>query len=444
MGGKPVIAQHFFIICTSLLMIAWLCQQLLAPPPQPLPRALRAATPAIILWVLCLLWLVIQALPLPIEWVLQLSPQRLQFYQLPDEPQTLTLSVYPWATKHDTMLSFAYLELFILTLALVNSVERLKKFTYALVIFGVLQASYGSFMVLSGMEMTLWFEKYAHRGDATGTLLNRNHLANYLAFCAAAGIGLLLAQLSSGQSQTLRQWLRQTTTWLLGTKGFIRIALVIMVISLILTHSRMGNIAFFISLTTTGVIWMLLARRINKASMILFGSLFVIDIFLMGNWFGLERVAERLESTDMSTEVRNRALPYIVEMMDDFQLAGIGAGGFSEAFPYYSELHATKHYNEAHTDYLQFIIEYGVIGFIPLLLIVLLSVFQALQSIRKRNSRFFKALGFTALMPLLATGIHASVEYTLQRPGTASLFVVFLALAWITAHLESGHGRRKK
>jgi hypothetical protein len=40
-------------------------------------------------------------------------------------------------------------------------------------------------------------------------------------------------------------------------------------------------------------------------------------------------------------------------------------------------------------------------------------------------------------MALIATGIHASVEYTLQRPATASLLVVFLALPWITAHLET-------
>jgi len=75
----------------------------------------------------------------------------------------------------------------------------------------------------------------------------------------------------------------------------LRLYLVMMVIALVLTHSRMGNVAFFFSLLIAGIIGLLLSRRAPRSTVILLTSLIIIDMFIVGAWFGIDKVAQRLE-----------------------------------------------------------------------------------------------------------------------------------------------------
>lgn len=436
LASKTLLAQDVFIFFCSLLTMAC-CLQFMRRQKFDVSPALRAAVPIYVLFGISLVWVFLQFQPLPVEWIQILSPARIAYTGLEPDPDHMTLTFYPWGTYHSLLLGIGYLQLFVLTLLLVDSESRLRTLLYTLVILGALQAVYGGVMTLSGMEMQLWFEKEAHRGVATGTLLNRNHLANYLTYAAAAAIGLLLAASKGNAINSWRQGIRTLSEWLLGSKGFLRISLVIVVIGLILTRSRMGNIAFFTSLSTTALIWLILSRKFNKTTFILFASLFIIDAFLVGTWFGIDEVATRIESTSAEQEMRHQLLPYMFNMAQDFWLAGTGAGTFADTFPLYKQHMTIAWYNEAHFDYMQFLIEFGVIGAAPLLVIAIWSLAKTFQTIRYRRSKLLVATGFTCLMALTASGIHAAVEYNLQRPATASLFVIFLALPWVTAHMVS-------
>jgi len=441
LASKTLLAQDVFIFLCSLLTIAC-CIQFLLKRNLVFSPALRAAIPIYILFVISLLWIFIQFQPLPVEWIQILSPARTAYTGLDPHPNHMTLSFYPWGTYHSLLLGAGYFQLFVLTLLLIDNESRLRTLLYTLVILGALQAVHGGVMTLSGMEMQLWFNKEAHLGVATGTLLNRNHLANYLTYSAAAAIGLLLAASRMAAINSWRQGIRTLSDWLLGSKGFLRISLIIIVIGLILTRSRMGNIAFFISLSTTAFIWLFLSKKFNKTTFILFASLFIIDAWLIGAWFGIDEVAARIENAGAEQEMRHQLLPYMLNMAQDFWLAGTGAGTFADTFPLYKQQITQVWYNEAHFDYLQFLIEFGVIGSAPLLIITLWSLAKTFQTIRRRRSKLLVASGFSCLMALTASGIHAMVEYNLQRPATASLFVIFLALPWVTAHIISD--KRKK
>jgi len=436
LASKTLLAQDVFIFFCSLLTMGC-CIQFMLQRNFCLPPALRAAIPIYILFVISLLWIFIQFQPLPVEWIQILSPARTVHTGLDPHPEHMTFSFYPWGTYHSLLLGIGYFQLFVLTLLLIDSESRLRTLLYTLVILGTLQAIYGSLMTLSGVEMQLWFKKDAHYGFATGTLLNRNHLANYLTYSAAAAIGLLLAAAKINTINSWRQGVRTLSEWLLGSKGFVRISLVVIVIGLILTRSRMGNIAFFISLSTTAFIWLFLSRKFNRTTFILFASLFIMDAFLVGTWFGIDEVAARIENTNAEQELRHQLLPSMLNMAQDFWLTGTGAGTFADTFPLYKKQVTAVLYNEAHFDYLQFLIEFGVIGALPLLIIVIWSLAKTFQTIHYRRSKLLVAAGFTCLMALTASGIHALVEYNLQRPATASLFVIFLALPWVTAHMVS-------
>ena len=443
-SSKSYFSQDTLIILISALSALTIVGMLFDKQGQFFPGYLNQAWLPCLLLGLYVLFVAFQLLPLPSSWLQTLSPERAAFTSTITERTSAVITFDQTATQHNLLLSFAYLQLFCLTLVLVNTKERLQHFLFAFVIAGIFQAAYGSFMTLSGLEMVFWFKKEGHVGVATGTLVNRNHLANYLAFCSAASIGLLLATHQIFRIDSKREFMRSTMAWLLGRQGFLRLSLLIMVVALVLTRSRMGSIAFFLSLTTSAIAWMLTGRRFSSRTLLLFVSLVIIDIALMGSWFGVDKVVHRLEATGRETELRVWETPYLFDMAKHYLVAGSGSGTFAGLFPMYSQLKTVTWYNEAHCDYLQFIIENGVMGCTPLVLLVMMSLYQALQTLRQRHSHLPKAAGFTALMGMLATLTQATTEYTLQRPGTATMFIFFLTLPWIARHLPSEHGHHTR
>ncbi|BAN68617.1 O-antigen ligase family protein [endosymbiont of unidentified scaly snail isolate Monju] len=331
--------------------------------------------------------------------------------------------------------SLSCLLVFVLTLALVNSRARLRRLMWVLVFSGAFQAVYGSLMVMSGLEWGFFFHKDTGQGVATGTFINRNHLAGYLELCLALGIGLLLAGLEEervlGWRQRLRHWVRT----LLGPKLRLRVLLAAMVVGLVMTHSRMGNSAFFTSLLVTGGLWLVATgRRSWSGPLLLLGSLLLIDTFIVGHWFGVERVMQRIEQTRIETEQRRYVAEDTLAPVRDFWRTGSGAGSFYTVYPAYRDGIVQGFYDHAHNDYLELAVETGLPGSALLLFIALPSWWMGMRAMWRRRRRLYRGAGFAVIMAGIAFAMHSSVDFNLQIPSNAILFVVLLALGWVAAY----------
>ena len=344
-------------------------------------------------------------------------------------------------SQHQLLQGLGLLGIFACTLILVRSRRRIMIVLYALIISGIVQAVYGSLMTLSGIEYNLFFPKEHYRGLATGTFVNRNHLAGYLELCLAVGIGFMIATLKDSAG-SWRDVGRRILEALLGSKARVRIGLVIMVAALVMTHSRMGNTAFFASMTITGVIALILSKRASKATTILLTSLIIIDLVVVGAFFGVQKVVDRLENTSMSTVKRDEVVQYALPLFEEHLYTGTGAGSFYAIFPEHRQADlGTKSFNHTHNDYLQFAIEFGLIGFVPLLLAVALTFLVAVRAQWKRRDPLMRGLSFASMMGIIAFGIHSTVDFNLQIPANAATFMVILALGWISMyHKESPRG----
>ena len=269
--------------------------------------------------------------------------------------QTLDLG----GTQLALLSGLAYCGLFFLTLQLVNSQQRIRLLICTLVFSGVCQALYGSVMVLTGIEYTFFIAKDSYLGVATGTYINRNHLAGYLELCLSAGLGLLVSQLSNYAAHNKREVLRRLVKALISQKILLRICLVIMVIALVLTHSRMGNTAFFTSMTIGGLLLLLSKRTHNRKTLFaLLLSLVVIDIVVVGAYFGVDKLVDRLENTSALRETRDEVNSYTLKLVEQNLLTGTGAGSFYTAFPAVRDQDVGPlFYNHAHNDYLEFLSE---------------------------------------------------------------------------------------
>jgi len=248
--------------------------------------------------------------------------------------------------------------------------------------------------------------------------------------------------------------------------------LAFMVIALVLTHSRMGNSAFFSSMAIMGILYLILVKNPPRSAVILFVSLIAIDVLIVGTWFGLEKVVERLEKTEVViqeesqkvplaskektisvissnapktktitkktiqivSESRDEAYRDTKKLIGDFLITGTGGGTFANSFIRYQNEPYYGFYDHAHNDYLEFLAEYGIIGTGLLGSVVLLAFVNALIAIRQRRSPLFKGLAFSVAMGIMAIMIHSSVDFNLQIPANAALFVLFLALSWIVRY----------
>ena len=422
-------------ILVFLLLQAWLWRQIRQR--KPLPAAIRTARPALALWALWLVWGAIQLLPLPPDLLALLSPKAAELSHLPPLPAEswAPLSLSPHNTQVQWLKGLSDCALFFLTLALVDSRRRMRRLAFVITASAAFQAVYGALMTLSGLELGFLVEKSAYLGSATGTFVNRNHFANYLALAAAVAVGAILAQLEdAAPPRSARMRWRNLLNWLMSGKMWLRLALLAIAVGIVTSHSRMGNAAFFLGLHVAGLLaWLNWPPRTRPAILVLLASMVVLDVFIIGSLVGLERVTQRIEHTSAATEGRDEIARDTLDYWRDFPLFGSGAGTYAITLPAYKKGDVKGFYDHAHNDYLEFGAESGVIGLGLLCLLALLSLRQGWRALRQRRDPWKRALGLASLTGILAMGLHASVDFSLQIPANAGLFSVLLALAWIGA-----------
>jgi len=412
-------------------------------------HAFRRAWPVLVLFVGVFVLVQLQLLPLPASVLAQLSPAAADIHAITQTANTITLD--PAATRAAALKTLTYGVLFALTLLLVDSRARLRILGLSLVFSGVFQASYGALMTLSGLEYGFFVAKEHGTGVVTGTFVNANHLAGYLEMCVGVGVGLMLADMSTRPAASMRESLRRILSSLLGNQGLVRLFLVVMVIGIVLSKSRMGNIAFFSSLIMAGTLYAVLAKRFSLATLLFFISVVLVDILIIGNHFGIDRVAEeiqqglRLDSSISVREYRPTVSEDTLQIVRDYPLTGAGAGSFASVYPMYDDGDAGfLFWKHAHNDYLQFAAEFGLAGFVMLGAIVIRSAWMAISAQHRRRDQKMRGIACGILMAIVAMLIHTAVDFNLQIPANAATFVVILAMAWITRwHGRANAGRNE-
>ena len=397
----------------------------------------RARIPLALLLVVQL-WVFIQTQYLPRSVVEFLSPQA---YQWHIREGWLSISLDREQSKYYLLRGLTFTAGFFLTLALVNTHDRVKTLLQVLVFSGTFQAAYGAFMVLSGLELGFFVEKYVGQGVATGTFVNRNHLAGYLVMCLSAGIGLLLSQLATGAAPGWRERFRRWLRLLLSSKIRLRIYLAVMVVALVLTQARMGNIAFFTALGLAGAVALYAGRRFSLRIVAFLASLFVVDMLILGRWFGFDKLLARLEQTNPELEGRVWSNAYTLDYLQAFPLTGSGGGSFYGIFPNFQSPTLEGFHVHAHNDYLEFAAELGLPAAACLAVFVALALRSAYRVQRDRHTPLFKGAAFAVTMTIAWAALHSLTDFNLQIPANALTFVVILALAFVCQGLPGKRGQ---
>jgi len=380
---------------------------------------------------LCLfqIWVGIQIIPISSTWMSWLSPHALSAYLLADS-HSFTLSLDRYATTVGLLKGVAYTLFALNTIILVNTVNRLKTVLYVLVASGTFQAFYAALEILLHVKET-WIFGMQQGGRANGTFVYHNHLANYLMMTLCMGTGLIVTQLHQSESGSWHVRLQRWTSAILSLKMIVRLCLVVMVIALVMTRSRMGNTAFFSVTIIGGIVALLFYKNRPRALTVLIISLLAIDTFIVGTVFGLDKVKDRLEATSAASETRDQVVEWSLDLIKEYPYTGTGLGSFYDVFPNYTHYNI-GYYNFAHNEYIQFASEVGIPATIVLGVMVIFALWLSFKAMRTRNSKTLKGTALGCFMAIIGMLIHISVDFNLQAPANAMTFILILAFAGIS------------
>ncbi len=379
------------------------------------------------------LWVASQLISIPASWLGYISPKAFDVYQLVGS-DSLTISLDRYATLTGLLKGIGYTLFAFNAVMLVNSVNRVKVILYAIVISGTFQAFYGAMEVLLHTKVS-WILGMVQSERANGTFVYKNHLANYLMMTLCIGTGLIISQLHQTPSGNWHERLKRWVSAILSSKMIVRLCLVIMVIALVMTRSRMGNSAFFLVTVIGGVVALLFYKNRPRALTVLMVSLIAIDTLVVGAVFGLSKVKDRIEATSVQAETRDQVVEWSMDIIRDYPYTGTGMGSFYSTFPGYTRYNV-GYYNFAHNDYVQFFTEAGIPATLMLGAAVLWAIWLCFKAIRTRNSKTLKGTALGCLMAIIGMLIHITVDFNLQPPANAATFIMILVLAGCTINLK--------
>jgi O-antigen ligase len=150
-------------------------------------------------------------------------------------------------------------------------------------------------------------------------------------------------------------------------------------------------------------------------------------------WIGLGGLIEAFEARG----IRGSRLDLwrdMLPMVRRFPLFGDGWNAFASAFPWYQTVWRTDWIGEAHNDYLQALIDGGVVGFA----LVAGLFFLALRGAVRRVPRSPVELGLFGALAGFA--FHELVDFNGQIPANAATFVALAALAAAAGDAPQPHG----
>lgn len=373
-------------------------------------------------------FVLIQLLPLPISMFEQIAYSSDIWANIGNSANTISVDI--GQTQVHLLKGIAYTTFVWLLLKLVNTEERLLQLAYAVFLAGFIQASYACIENLLSWDTGLVFD-IANSDRADGSFIYHNHLANYVLLTASIGIGLLIGQFKNrelrGRSKSA---MARAANFLLSNKFIIRGGLIVMIIALILTKSRMGNAGFFAAIAMVSIYALFFYKGRPKAFTFLIISFFVLDLIIVGTVFGVDKVKQRMQETSFASEARDDVLIDGVNMLESTPALGTGAGTFYSTFPMFQSYVYHAFYDHAHNDYLQFVMEFGWGFSIVALILVFHALWQALKSVRFTKGRKLKALNFGCAVAIIAMLFHSTVDFSLQAPANTLVFLTILVICW--------------
>ena len=319
---------------------------------------------AIKLYVLFISFLIFQTIPLPIEWLSFLSPEKYNFLnKLEFNGNFNPISLSP-INSYFSLLNYLSIFLYLIIFkSLFYKKKYILEFYYFLVFLGAFAASVAIYFYLIGNPDFLMLKNSHAKTNATGFFINRTVFSCFLTLCFFSGIEYL----------KMIDHYQKNNTDTFFNKIYVRIFLLLTTIAIITTFSRLGNF-LFISLIIMYISQALYTNdKKNRFFLITLILIVLFDVLILGFYFGSEKLLQRysflqneigeyLPSTTESSLSRGGIVKFAFIEFKKFIFFGYGGGGFEYLFKINFQNLSTQFASHAHSSIIEFIGEFGLIG----------------------------------------------------------------------------------
>jgi O-antigen ligase len=312
-------------------------------------------------------------------------------------------------------------------------VPPLLGFGLLLAFVGILQKAVLGDHAWGGMRIYGFWEPHARLTTPFGPFVNKNHFAGWMLMAIPLALGYFLGLAEIGFREVRRGW-RNRLLWLSSHHGghlqLVFVAAMLMIVSLVMTTSRSG-LACFVVAVAIASIFAVRRQRSWRARVVVVGALLLMAVVPLA-WARVDVVGRMatIGSHDTSIGLRRAVWRDALAIAADFPLTGTGLNTFGVAMMKYQTAVLDMRVREAHDDYLQIAAEGGLLLGVPALAAILLFARAVRQRFRQSSDdRQSYWLRFGATTGLVAIAMQSIVEFSLQMPGNAVLFVVLCAAA---------------
>ncbi len=372
-----------------------------------------------------------QLLPLPEPLLQVLAPSALEARKsvaaiLPETAsRAWPLSLSPPETLDAVVRYAAWLLVGLAAAAAFTDRPHLRSAAATLAAAGAFQALYGSAEYLSGHQHIFGYAKRYYTEEATGTFVNRNHFAEYLALT----LPLALLLMAEGPRSEVRGGWRESLlrfsegAGLRRAAGFAAAALIWT--GVILSYSRGGLSAALVATALFG--WCTVSRKwqgIALALVLLLPTSYLLwqEVRAPGERF-FDEARGSVSTLGGRVPVWKQTLPIVAEA----PLTGTGMGTFEAAFARHRHADVRNRWDHAHNDWLQSLAEGG-----PLTTLSLLGLFVlAVRMVSTRSPFTSKPSPASAalLASLGAAALHGFVDFGVRVPALAVTVAALLGMS---------------
>ena len=323
-----------------------------------------------------------------------------------------TISLDPFATQLSALHFFALFIFFAASLVFIDSATRIRKLVALIAIFGFIYAFFAILQsVLSpGKIYGIYETRFA---VPFGSFVNRHNFAAYMEMTMSVPLGLLFAG-AVGKDKRL---LYLTAIALMG-------------VALLMSGSRGGLVALLaeiillIMLTTGASSRKALFLKVGSAGLLI--AAIVIGSIFIGGESSLTRIAETAASKDVTTD-RGHIWSVTMDVIEHNMPLGAGFGALGVAYTPYDDRSGLERVEQAHNDYLQVVVDAGIVGAV-IGLLFLFWLFQLGLKAAKTENLYRRGVAIGALAGCFAILVHSIFDFVLHTTAISILFITLMAL----------------
>lgn len=376
--------------------------------------------PEIVVYTGLCLFLIAQVLPLGgfgfVPEIVTAAGISLPLQTLSTTPGNTLLMLLRWGT---------YGALFFLGVQVSLSPKRRLRLLWVIAAIVTAHALIGLLFFYQWGNTILGIEKWAYQDSLTGSFVNRNSFATFLAIGLVVVVGLIANTLSDASQLRGRRYM--------GV-ALLLVAALFILAAAFATNSRMGLFSGLVGAAIVVILAMAKSRGLGIGAKVGLAVLTMLLLAAVGYLFGASLWLRFLDVGN-AAGVRLELYRQALEMVATRPWTGFGGGSFEQAYQVFHRPPVSTEYiwDRAHNSYLSLWVELGVIaGSLPLLMVAIVFGRAAITYLSQPHLDAASLIGIGAVV---VAAIHSAVDFSLEMQAITLLFVMLLAMA-SAAHIQ--------